>query len=472
MAAGKRAGKNRLPLGSRHVVFFYCRVSFLKCYRMETLMLSRVLPLTIITLLLIISPALSLAADAAFQRTWERTDKPVFDGQAARTWMWGPESFTGTVTEEYAESPGGTRDVQYFDKSRMEVTNPDAVDDGVWYVTNGLLVVELISGNIQTGHDSFETRSPAGVPVAGDSDDVDGPTYATFVALLEVEPVALRQAMTERVDRNGRVTQDKALGALGITAVHIDNVTNHAVAEPFWEFMNSTGVVWEDGGLAEATLFQDSLFATGRPITEAYWATVKVANTAKDVLIQCFERRCLTFTPDNPEGWQVEAGNVGRHYYSWRYNQTEPEPSPTPTPTPGMGLVSVSSIQGIETSAGSVDGDTRYGTTFIGTSSGDVPGTFRAKINYTPPKPGSGVTNTVVGGEWSITSDKGTVNGTFQGGSAQWDEAGDYATINVIMKVIARTGDFEGLPREARFDGTLSHTVFPPRIAGVLTIYP
>jgi hypothetical protein len=37
------------------------------------------------------------------------------------------------------------------------------------------------------------------------------------------------------------------------------------------------------------------------------------------VLVQCFERRCLTWTPGNPNGWTVEAGNVGQHYYQWRY---------------------------------------------------------------------------------------------------------------------------------------------------------
>ncbi len=36
------------------------------------------------------------------------------------------------------------------------------------------------------------------------------------------------------------------------------------------------------------------------------------------VLMQCFERRCLTYTPGNPEGFVVEAGNVGQHYHSWR----------------------------------------------------------------------------------------------------------------------------------------------------------
>jgi hypothetical protein len=37
------------------------------------------------------------------------------------------------------------------------------------------------------------------------------------------------------------------------------------------------------------------------------------------VLIQVFERRVLTYNPANPTSWQVEAGNVGEHYYSWRY---------------------------------------------------------------------------------------------------------------------------------------------------------
>jgi hypothetical protein len=40
-----------------------------------------------------------------------------------------------------------------------------------------------------------------------------------------------------------------------------------------------------------------------------------------DELVQCFQPRCLTYTPDNAPGWQVEAGNVGLHYYQWRYGQ-------------------------------------------------------------------------------------------------------------------------------------------------------
>jgi hypothetical protein len=71
--------------------------------------------------------------------------------------------------------------------------------------------------------------------------------------------------------------------------------------------------------LTTAPLFQNPFYATGYPITEAYWTNVNVQGVDQLVLLQCFERRCLTFTPANPLGWQVEAGNVGQHYYAWRY---------------------------------------------------------------------------------------------------------------------------------------------------------
>src|SRR5688500_4543766 len=68
--------------------------------------------------------ALAVApATPVFERTWARTDKPVTDGEANRTWMWGPEGNTGAIPEPYLESPGGMRTVQYFDKSRMEITH-------------------------------------------------------------------------------------------------------------------------------------------------------------------------------------------------------------------------------------------------------------------------------------------------------------------------------------------------------------
>ena len=123
-----------------------------------------------------------------------------------------------------------------------------------------------------------------------------------------------------RVDRDGNVTEDRALAERG--AVAAERVTlpgiDHTVADVFWAFMNSSGTVEVNGQIITDRLFVDPFYATGLPITEAYWTTAAVGGTPRDVLLQCFERRCLTWTPDNPDGWQVEAANVGLHYLTWR----------------------------------------------------------------------------------------------------------------------------------------------------------
>jgi hypothetical protein len=266
-------------------------------------------------------------ANAHFMRVWQRTDLPVAEGISKRTWMWGPQAFTEAVVEPYAESPDGLRTVQYFDKARMEITNPAADQNSIWYVTNGLLVTELITGKMQTGHNSFVNGTPALVNVAGDMDDPDGPTYATFFNLLDAAPLGLNSTIVQRVNRQGNVSSDAALADQGVVVSKIDEVTNHSIAAPFWAFMNSSGTVYENGAYVQDKLFEDPYFATGRPITEPYWTEARVAGTLRLVLVQCFERRCLTYTPGNPEGWQVEAGNVGLHYYNWRYGAAEiPQP--------------------------------------------------------------------------------------------------------------------------------------------------
>src|SRR3954467_14302243 len=90
-------------------------------------------------------------ARSAFESTWRRTDAPVASGSVRRTWFWGPGPNTGGLTEDYAQGTRGKRLVQYFDKSRMEINNPGGDPASPWYVTNGLLTVELISGRMQTG---------------------------------------------------------------------------------------------------------------------------------------------------------------------------------------------------------------------------------------------------------------------------------------------------------------------------------
>src|SRR5215204_6033157 len=77
----------------------------------------------VVLLLLAMVRTQAVAPDGEpFQRTWARTDKPVADGVVSRTWIWGPEANTEGMFEPYFEGHNNGRFVQYYDKSRMEIT--------------------------------------------------------------------------------------------------------------------------------------------------------------------------------------------------------------------------------------------------------------------------------------------------------------------------------------------------------------
>jgi hypothetical protein len=274
------------------------------------------------------SATLASHDDAAFDRVWDRTDRPVEEQVVDRTWMWGPAPASEPLHEPYADSPDGERTVMYFDKSRMEVNNPSADSENPWYVTNGLLARDLILGQIQIGDDQFRELAPPEIPVAGDSDDPDGPTYHTFHGVMQQPPMSHGETIIQTIDRSGTVSSDPDLARFGVTAAHIEPATNHSVASVFWEFMHSRGPISIDGHTTEGRLFVNPYYATGFPLTEPYWTQVRVDGDRQHVLVQVFERRVLTYTPGNPDGWTIESGNVGLHYYHWKYAVLDDEPAP------------------------------------------------------------------------------------------------------------------------------------------------
>ena len=112
---------------------------------------------------------------------------------------------------------------------------------------------------------------------------------------------------------------------------YYEPATRHNIPQAFWGFLNSTDLVYE-GGQTKLRLLSDPWFyATGYPISEAYWAKAKIAGQPHDVLMQAFQRRVLTYVPDNPPAWRVQMGNIGQHYYQWRYGAQQPSGGPTPT---------------------------------------------------------------------------------------------------------------------------------------------
>jgi len=268
--------------------------------------------------LLSASGAVERAVLRRFAQGWQRADLPVAAGQATRSWLWGPSAFA-VGREPYAETRAGTRAVAYFDKARLELTDPDKPPSDPWSVTSGLLAKELITGLEQVGDATFVPRQPAAVPVAGDPDDPNGPTYATLAAVLGAPPSGEGETIVQTIDRAGRIGSDERLAQYDVRAGPLVPETGHRIASVFWDFLQQEDVVYEAGGFTTDRLFWPLFAVTGFPITEAYWTRAKVGGVERDVLVQCFERRCLTYTPDNPPGWRVELGNVGQHYYRWRY---------------------------------------------------------------------------------------------------------------------------------------------------------
>lgn len=253
--------------------------------------------------------------DPALRNVWSRTDQVIAERKADRSWTWGP---TGLVAraEVYTQAIGGVRQVQYFDKARMEITDWQRDRNNPWFVTNGLLVKELIEGQMQLGDNEFVPRAAANVNVAGDGDDPNGPTYASFKNHLARAGNRSGQTANATLARNGSTgtTSERPAARL----VQYVDETGHNIPDVFWNFLNARGPV---GDGSRSDVIVDWVFAMGYPVSEPYWTTVRVGGVEKDVLVQAFQRRVLTYTPSNPPGWQVEMGNVGRHYYQWRYGE-------------------------------------------------------------------------------------------------------------------------------------------------------
>ncbi len=276
--------------------------------------------------------------DQNFKTTWERTDLPVQQGVVSRSWYWGPlNSNQHTLFEKYVDAPNGSglRLVQYFDKSRMEVNNPNGDRRNPFFVTNGLLTVELITGKMQVGDNTFEQRSPANIDIASDVDDPNAPTYVSFQGVASLSSGdRTGQYATQTINRAGEVGNDpNKANVPGTQFVHYEGATQHNIPKVMWDFLNQVGPVYVNGAYVQQRLNDPWFYASGYPISEPFWASVKIAGAANvAVLIQPYQRRVLTYVPSNIAGFRVEMGNIGQHYFDWRYGAPQPIPV---TNTPG-----------------------------------------------------------------------------------------------------------------------------------------
>ena len=271
----------------------------------------------VLALLLPLATANPAFASPAFRRVWERTDYPVQQGRAEHAWIWGPGPFTAGINEAFQHGAWSSRLVQYFDKGRMEINDPAGDPRNPWFVTSGLLARDMIDGRVQIGNADYVALPPAAIPVAGDPDTAF-PTYADLRAYARAQPrLGLGDAVAERLTPRGRVPAPEFAD---LAAARIAQVANgYGIPRAFWEFLTRGGTVYRDGRFARATPLFDWLYIAGYPIADAFWVRVPVAGVPRDVMVQPFERRVLTYNPANPPRFQVEMGNVGRHYYRWVY---------------------------------------------------------------------------------------------------------------------------------------------------------
>ncbi len=250
--------------------------------------------------------AASSFADPAFQQQWQQ-------GEALTPNFWGPVALAKDGQQEsYKEAAGGKRLVQYFDKGRMELTNGA--------VTNGLLATEIVKGQVQTGDATFQSNTSPSIPVAGDPDNI-GPTYATLASkgkpLFDAAPQQTGNYAQAVLSPTGNISVSNAGPSDPMTFSAYDSPTKHNVPKAFVDYRAKAG-----------------LQTIGYGISEPFTTTVKVGGQQKQVMVQVFERRVLTYTASNADAFKVEMGNIGAHYYQWRYAGGAPPSSPSPTSPP------------------------------------------------------------------------------------------------------------------------------------------
>ena len=311
--------------------------------------------MAVLMALAVMIPLMTLMAQAAsdpnfgnlqFRNKWLAQDRLVGVPDTGRPYTWGPSvpDAPNAISEPYADSPGGQRLVQYFDKARMELNNPST-----GYVTAGLVVKELVSGQRQDGDNTFVNRAPSKTQVAGDSVLNNGnpnvPTYSSFQNLVTLgnaddksKPNAVGSIIVTSLDKTGTIGTIAPPEQIAVGAY--ESATGHNIAKPFQDFKYIQGTVTDP--VSGSNIANQPIYTTdpttnvfGYAISEPYWVSARVAGQDRQILVQLFQRRVLTYNPALPgQGVnKVEMGNVGQHYYQWRYVENN-TPAPTPTPTP------------------------------------------------------------------------------------------------------------------------------------------
>ncbi len=315
-----------------------------------------------LALLIALLPTLASAAELGepnfntlqFENKWVEQDRLVGKAGVERFYTWGPavagaEAIKG---ENYVESPNGQRLVQYFEKGRMEINQPFTNGS----VTTGLLVRDLVTGQRQDGDNTFLSLPSSQTQVAGDDVAVNptAPVYASFKNIITFgtpdansKPSSISKPINDFIDKAGTISTITPPEPLTIGAYQGE--TGHNIAKVFEDFKNLRGATTEP--ISGARLENQPVYTAnptinvfGYAVTEPFWVKTKVAGVERTVLVQLFQRRVLTYNPAL-SGQKVEMGNLGQHYYKWRYIENASTANP-PTNIPAAKCLPAANISG------------------------------------------------------------------------------------------------------------------------------
>jgi len=108
--------------------------------------------------------------------------------------------------------------------------------------------------------------------------------------------------------------------------------------------------------------------------------------------------------------------------------------------------------------------ETAFGYSFLGRTTGSLPGSLTLSMNCTPATPIPGVTTELTGGAWTLpvymtgikgTGYAGSLYGTIAKGTMNWDKTGTGANVYMVLNVDGGTQSWDGVQGYATFVGTL-----------------
>ena len=126
-------------------------------------------------------------------------------------------------------------------------------------------------------------------------------------------------------------------------------------------------------------------------------------------------------------------------------------------------------VNAIEVSDGTLGTDnltkkeTAFGYSFLGRTTGSLPGSFTLSMNCTPATPTPGETSDMTGGSWTLPvymtevrgGYAGSLYGTIAQGTMNWDKTGTAANVYIVLNVDGGTQSWDGVQGYATFVGTL-----------------